>query len=771
MISLDSFYRACKQATDREPNDEQKKALKAPPGQPLFIVAGPGTGKTACLTLRTLKLILVDEVPPQSILATTFTKKAAAELRSRILSWGFRLVEVLGTDPNVSRKTRDRMQHIDINQVLTGTIDSICEQLLRDHREAGALPPVLVDEFVTKTLFLREAFLAEGRYKDSTLDSFLGDLHGGSYGFNLGRKAELALDFWERRFHDQVDWESFIKGGPKAERQAREKLNEVISAYENSISTRNLVDFSLLEQEVLRKLRTGELEIFRSQLRAVLVDEYQDTNLLQEAVYFELAKACEGNLSVVGDDDQSLFRFRGATVDLFREFSDRYARTFRRTPQPVFLKTNYRSSKSILWFVNSYVRLDEGYQAVRVSQKPKLIWGPKAIDGVPVIGMFRETTKDLAKDLAAFVHQIFRGKGYRVSDSTRIHAHKEGGDVGDCALLCSSPAEYNASGNPRLPLLLRQELKSLRPTIEVFNPRGEDLTDIEIIKLLGGLLLECLDPGGEVQDEISWLSDSIKSVFDDWRDRALDFLEKGSPPKGLKAFARGWAERNPGRKGYVWPRSVPILDLVYALTHFFPELHDDPEGEIYLEVFARQVSACEAVGKFSGRVVTDPNNEGLSKASVKELLVDFLGPTASGTIKVNEELMEAFPRDRLSILSIHQSKGLEFPLTIVDAGSDFKGNQSAHAFKRFPQKGGLPHKLEELLRPYTDLGKPIRTQVDRAFDDLYRQFFVAYSRAQDVLLLVGLRKSLPEFNVLNVATGWSRKGSNTWRNKLPLLMI
>jgi DNA helicase-2/ATP-dependent DNA helicase PcrA len=77
------------------PNPEQRAVIEAGPAEPLFIVAGPGTGKTATLTLRILKLILVDGLPPRGILATTFTKKAAAELRSRILSWGFRLFEEL----------------------------------------------------------------------------------------------------------------------------------------------------------------------------------------------------------------------------------------------------------------------------------------------------------------------------------------------------------------------------------------------------------------------------------------------------------------------------------------------------------------------------------------------------------------------------------------------------------------------------------------------------------------------------------------------------
>src|SRR5262249_42361866 len=142
-----------------------------------------------------------------------------------------------------------------------------------------------------------------------------------------------------------------------------------------------------------------------------------------------------------------------------------------------------------------------------------------------------------------------------------------------------------------------------------------------------------------------------------------------------------------------------------------------------------------------------------------------------GTIKVNEDLMEAFPRDRLCVLSIHQAKGLEFPLTIVDVGSDFKNNHWGHAFKRFPADGGTPHVMEDLLRPYSDLAAPSRPGPDRAFDDLYRQFFVAFSRPQDVLLLVGLNKSLPGGGVANVATGWARNGTCRWAKNRPFMLI
>src|SRR5262249_38601708 len=155
------------------------------------------------------------------------------------------------------------------------------------------------------------------------------------------------------------------------------------------------------------------------------------------------------------------------------------------------------------------------------------------------------------------------------------------------------------------------------------------------------------DPGGEIETETSGLNQDISTIFHNWRQQAIDFVESPEAPKGLREFAIGWADREPGRPGWLWPPTVPVLDLLYALVHFFSELHDDPEGQIYLEVFTRQVSACEQVGAFKGRVLTDPAQPDLARASIRELLRDFLGPIASGAIKVNEDLIEAFPRDRL----------------------------------------------------------------------------------------------------------------------------
>jgi DNA helicase-2/ATP-dependent DNA helicase PcrA len=331
-------------------------------------------------------------------------------------------------------------------------------------------------------------------------------------------------------------------------------------------------------------------------------------------------------------------------------------------------------------------------------------------------------------------------------------------------------------GKPRLPRLIKQQLAALSPPIDIFNPRGEDLTELPLVRVLGGLLLECLDPAAEVEQKTRGLSNEITDTFQIWRSTAIAWADSSDCPPGLKDFAIGWAERTPARKGWQWPKSVPVIDLLYALVHFFPQLYDDPEGQIYLEVFTRQLEACEQVGRFEGRVVTDPTAKAddkgvtLPQRSVMELLRDFLGPIASGTVKVNQELVQSFPRSRLSILSIHQAKGLEFPLTIVDVGSDFRTNSKAQAFKRFPTAGGQTEAMEDLLRPFTPMGPPTRTPKDRAFDDLYRHFFVAYSRPQEVLLLVGLRTVLPGGGVATAACGYDRKGRDHWA-KLPLLEI
>lgn len=752
------------------PNRQQLTAIDPGPGAALFIVAGPGSGKTSLLVTRILKLIFVDGVVPRSILATTFTKKAAAELRSRILGRGYHLLENLQKDPQINSIEKDWLSNIDINQVITGTIDSICEQILRDYRQPGVLPPLLADEFICNTLMLREGLLNNNRFRNQALDDLIANIQGSRWNLNVGSKTTFLTEIWNRRYNDQVNWPDFILHGQQHIGQAITIIDEALTDYSAALINRGMVDFTLLEQAVLSKLEAGELEDFTENIRLIMVDEYQDTNLMQESIYFELAKRCDGALTVVGDDDQSLYRFRGATIQLFSQYSDRYNDVFGGRPMLTFLSTNYRSTQTIVELSNQYAILDNDYQAVRVSNKPVLTSDPNAEIGLPILGMFRDDLTTLTVDLAEFIYHVFRGNGFRLPQGETIVRNPDGGDLGDCALLCSSPLEIKNDGNPRLPGTLRDTLLLMDPPINVFNPRGQDLAEINIVQIFGGLILECLDEGGVIQNRISGLSNDIARVLNAWRAIAIDYANEPSCPHGLVDYATGWINRDPNKKGRDWPKYAPFLKLIYDLVHWFPQLHDDPEGQLYLEMFTRQISSTETIGSFKGRVIYDPTNQALAEKSIVEIYRNVIFPITSGAVKINEELVESFPRDRLNILSIHQAKGLEFPMVIVDVGSDFKSNHHAHAFKRFPRSGGKTHQLEDLMRPFSPLGAERRSQLDRAFDDLFRQYFVAYSRPQKVLLLVGLSEAKPGGAINNVATGKDRLANNSWPS-LPYIEI
>ena len=121
----------------------------------------------------------------------------------------------------------------------------------------------------------------------------------------------------------------------------------------------------MLEAKFLEKLKNHELDLFLDETKIVLIDEYQDTNLIQEDIYFTIAHSAlenKGSITVVGDDDQSLYRFRGATVDLFTNYKVRAHDRLGIDVEEINLKTNYRSTENIINHCNRFAELDEEYR-------------------------------------------------------------------------------------------------------------------------------------------------------------------------------------------------------------------------------------------------------------------------------------------------------------------------------------------------------------------------------------------------------------------------
>ena len=774
MIPLQEFDAAVSSII-KKLNAPQNNCVLHAPVEPLMIVAGPGSGKTTVLVLRALRHALVDGMAPSSIMITTFTRKAAGELSSRLIDWGLQLVAHFrnAAATNGDLKTAAWLEQLDIVSIRTGTLDSFCQEWLGRTRQVGSPSPVMLEQFAADFVYRRRIFSPVYQVPASKdiLGTYLGQFSfDGLPPTNETRASRLSIQVNNRLIQDLVDVASYEKSSPACRLQA-----QMLASYRALLNRRQMYDFALAAERVLESLRSGHLyAALDNPISALLVDEYQDTNPLQEAIYFELIKNSKAALSIVGDDDQALYRFRGATVELFTNFQTRLAKAIAGTKCRVeYLLMNHRSTPPIVSFFNNLATYDPAFAAARVAGKP-LIQPFNQGDGLPIIGMFRPDLDVLAADLSHLLTNAFQGNGWTSADGKiALKGSASGGALGDALLLAHSVSEYKeAPGGglgERLPAKLRHLLSAQR--LGVFNPRGQELRDIPNVGILLGLVLLCIDPVASIQDSLQLTRDA-RRYLPQWRAVAEAFVRSGPQPctaKGsLATYIEDWGNLRNG-SGQEWPADVPLLDLLYKLIVWMPEFQRDPEHQIYLEAIMRCVAQGAHYSSYSFRVLKAAQHSDLSRAAV---IRDLLVPVAEDVVEVDEDLLYAVPRNRLSIMTIHQSKGLEYPLVIVDVGSEFKMNHPTQSFRRFPRKASNTVLMESSLATHTEVGafRTARTDLDRTFDDLMRLYYVAYSRPQAALLLVGLTKSLEyATKIQNIATFWSRSGDWNWRKDNPPL--
>ena len=807
---------------DISSNEDQKLAISSPKDQSLFIVAGPGSGKTTVMVLKILKFIFVDDVSPNEILATTFTRKAASELLSRILSWGDKIKSKLIAnymDKMFSGEITDdsiikEINRIDFNQINIGTIDSIADELLRIHRQAGTSQPILIEDFVANSVMINECLLKDDRYKHDSLQEYLADITGKQSNTeqkpkvkNLTMMASILIEIKEHIYYNMVDINKILENIQPTE-LGKQLALKLILEYAEILKSQNIYDFAMLETEFLRRLNSDSLNVFLNDIKIILVDEYQDTNLLQESIYFKIAESAienGGNITVVGDDDQSLYRFRGASVDLFTNFIERIAKIGIEAKE-VNLKTNYRSTENIIDLCNDFVELDDEYQSARVKEKPKIevpSFNEDDSNQVPILGMFRNNEQLLATDLAKFIDELnrngivkrkikrvltkddnkkfnsdnkttlinYRDKGFDLAEGEDEIVIELGddGSAEDIAFLTFSPKELTATGSRTFNFVLKKQLGRLRHPIEVFNPRGQDLQNIDCVAVFCGLMLECIDPSSRYQITNDKLPNSASLNMKAWRRKAISYMNDVNPephsPVSLEKFVTHWQIRHPfssdESSDMKWPTKANLMELAYKLVSWIPEFQEDDEGVVYLKAITQTITQTSFFNKYSANI--DFSSPEAEKESINEALLNIFVPIASGGVQIDENLFEVIPSNRFNIMSIHQAKGLEFPLVIVDVGSRFKKNLAKDANLRFPKNADSSSIIQDSIRKYSSLYTNDRDSKDRAFDDLTRLYFVAFSRAKDVLLLVGLNPNIDgykqnekQMKIPNVALGWNR---------------
>lgn len=807
MISYEEFEDITAKVLKRDisSNKQQKKAILSEPNKSLFIVAGPGSGKTTVMVLKILKYIFVDDIDPSKILATTFTKKAADELYSRILGWGDEIKRHLEDKYcDESFESIAKIESIDFNQIIIGTTDSIAEELLRDNRKPGENQSIVIEEFVANTAMIK-ILIKDEKYRNEKLVEYLKELSGKTKLEEPSKMSEILMEIKNRIFYDQINFDELYE---KTQENSGPRLAlNCIKEYENTLKNRNTIDFAMLESNFLEKLKNNELDLFLDEIKIVLIDEYQDTNLIQEDIYFTIAKSAlenDGNITVVGDDDQSLYRFRGATVDLFTNYQKRVKDKLSIDVEEINLTTNYRSTENIINHCNQFAELDREYQKARVENKPKIIAPDFDRDKMPILGMFRNNPEMLARDLSRLIDNLVNKgeseikvlqvldeeyykkvngninianlqkikqesiKAGKNEEKIKIKLDSNYGSASDIAILSYSPKEMQY-GNRSFLHHLRKNLKRLRKPIEMFNPRGIDLQEIDVVAIFCGLILECIDPEGSIQNSDKTIPNLARRNMIRWRFKAKDYIKLNPEPHepiSLNDFVTRWQLRRPYPESINgieqhWPKNASLMELAYKLTTWIEELQDDVEGIVYLEAITKSITQTGFFNDYHSNIsFKTPIDE---RESVLEAIWNIFIPLSTGGVSIDESLLETLPDDRINVLSIHQSKGLEFPLVIVDVGSRFKTNDIRTQRLRFPKT--LPDKktIEDTIRQHSILGESERSEKDRSFDDLTRLYFVAFSRAESVLLLIGLNSAIEGYNkkndhfdIPNIALGWSR---------------
>jgi DNA helicase-2/ATP-dependent DNA helicase PcrA len=301
-------------------NPPQWEAVQHGDG-PLLILAGAGSGKTRVITYRIAHLIRVRSVPAEHILAVTFTNKAAEEMRQRV----------------------DTLLGAPGHAVWMSTFHSACAHILRREAEKARLSPHFVIYDTTDQLTLVKRCVQELKI-DQELYS-----------------PQQIMRRISTLKNDLVDPETFVREA--GDFGLEEKVASVYPLYQRRLCDNAAVDFDDLLMITVQLLRRHDdvLERYQKRLRYILVDEYQDTNMAQYHLLHLLA-AKHRNLCVVGDDDQSVYRFRGANVRNILNFERDYP-----DARVVKLEQNYRSTATILEAASAVIAKNPG-------RKEKTLW-------------------------------------------------------------------------------------------------------------------------------------------------------------------------------------------------------------------------------------------------------------------------------------------------------------------------------------------------------------------------------------------------------------
>jgi DNA helicase-2/ATP-dependent DNA helicase PcrA len=595
-------------------NEFQKKAIEHGDG-PLLIIAGAGTGKTTVITERIKYLIQKKKISPEHILALTFTEKAAAEMEDRI----------------------DRIMPYGYTQMWISTFHSFCDQVLRqDGLQIGLNPNFkLISEAESVQLFKKNLFKLKLDYYRP-----LG---------NPTKFIEALLTHFARLKDEDITPQQYIDFAkqkishsktPEEQEDAKRifELASAFSLYEEIKVKEGLMDFSDLISNTLLLLRTRKkvLQNFQNQFRFVLVDEFQDTNFAQNELAILLA-GNRKNITVVADDDQAIYRWRGAAISNVMQFKKNFP-----SAQLITLTQNYRSTQEILDRAYTMIQHNNPNRLEAIENINKKLTSTQKTKGekieLIVVDKVDEEAEEIAKRITQFVS---KGKYDYEDIAILVRANNHAHPITTTLARYKIPYQFLGPGQ----LFQKEEVKDLIAYLRVLY----DLHDsVSLFRVLQMDLFQI--PMVDLNFILNFGKRKNYSVFETLDHLDETYIKDETKEKllNVKLMIERHLERTK-------------KDSAGQILFYF--LSDSGLYQKYISVASpAEEREAQNIAKFFDRIKTyETSNEDNSIYAVVDW-IDLMTQLGDSPLASVEDWRNA---NAVNILTVHSSKGLEFPIVFL----------------------------------------------------------------------------------------------------------
>ena len=569
-------------------NSAQHEAVCAPQGN-MLVLAGAGSGKTRVLVHRIAWLMQVEGLSPYAVLAVTFTNKAAREMRTRL----------------------EAVLKMSLRHVWVGTFHSIAHRLLRTHWQDARLPQHFQiidsdDQLRLVKRLLKDARVDDERFPPRQVQSFIS-----------GCKEEGL-----RPHQVRINGDAYV-----------EQMVALYDTYQLTCERGGLVDFGELLLRSLELLRDNPalLAHYQERFGHVLVDEFQDTNTLQYA-WLKLLTGQRTPMTVVGDDDQSIYGWRGARVENIRRFEEEFSDT-----RTVRLEQNYRSTSAILEAANTLIRQNS-------DRMGKELWtaGERG-EPISVYAGFNDM------DEARFIVDTIKEKvdeGFNRRDIAILYRSNAQSRILEETLIRQG-MPYRIYGGHRF--YERLEIKNSLAYLRLLLNRDDDASLERVINVpargIGTRTVEILRERARHAEASLW-----QALHDSLADGSL----KGRAATALKAFA----DLIDGLDDEVSSLELhQIIEVINERSGLI-EHHRNEKGEkgqARVENLEELINAARAF--VHGETAQDDVEIGEGMAALEAFL-------AEAALNAGEHEADEF-EDSVQLMTLHSAKGLEFPVVFI----------------------------------------------------------------------------------------------------------